>query len=274
MIRLVVALPSEAKPLISYYKLKAVEEARAFKVYRGSQYALIVSGLGKTAAAAATAYLQATTGNGSNHAWINIGMAGHPDMALGESILAQRIMDLASGESWYPPPVLHVPSRLAPVLTVDKVERDFEAEWVYEMEAAGFYPTACRFSTSELVHSFKVISDNRSVPPRWLSTHQVGELIEAKLEEIAQVVEGTAALARELDFIEADPPGFEAFTKRWHFTVSEKRRLHRLLRRWNVLEPEAEIMGEELRMRRTSREALRFVQQRIESLPTRIPQGS
>ncbi len=270
MIRLVIALPSEAKPLLSHYKLKAVEDSRGFKIYQKDDMALVVSGVGKSAAAAATAYLQAMTGNEPDRAWINIGMGGHRELALGEGILAHRVMDLASGQTWYPPPVLNVSSPRAAVLTVDTVEEDFEGQWVFEMEAAGFYESACRFATSELVQCFKIISDNRSVPPRWMSTRQVDELIEARLEDIDAIVEATASLARELSSLSAAPPGLDALLERCHFTVSERRRLLRLLRRWHVLAPATHIFDEELKQRKTSKEVLALIQARIEALPVNL----
>ena len=270
MIRLVIALPSEAKPLLSHYKLKAVEESRGFKIYQKDDMALVVSGVGKSAAAAATAYLQAMTGNEPDRAWINIGMGGHRELALGEGILAERVMDMASGQTWYPPPVLDVSSSRASVLTVDKVEEDFEAHWVFEMEAAGFCESAYRFATAELVQCFKIVSDNRSVPPRWMSTRQVDELIEARLTEIDAVVEATAALAREMAVLSDAPPGLDAVLERWHFTVSERHRLLRLLRRWHILAPETRIFDQELKQRRTSKEVLGHIQARIEALPVSL----
>jgi len=270
MIHLVIALPSEAKPLLSHYKLKAVEDSRGFKIYQKDEMALVVSGVGKSAAAAATAYLQAMTGNEPDRAWINIGMGGHRELVLGEGILAERVKDLASGQVWYPPPVLDLSSPPASVLTVDRVEEDFEGQWVFEMEAAGFYESACRFATSELVQCFKIISDNRSVPPRWMSTRQVDELIEARLEDVDAVVEATASLARELSPLSDDPPGLDALLERCHFSVSERRRLSRLLRRWHVLAPETHIFDEELKQRKTSKEVLGLVQARIEALPVNL----
>ena len=270
MIRLVVALPAEAKPLISYYRLKPAAEARGFRIYQKDEMTLIVSGVGKAAAAAATGYLQAWTGNQPNGVWINVGMGGHRDLLLGEGILAQQITDRATGRSWYPPPVLEVPSPRAPVLTVDKVEEDFEDDWVFEMEAAGFYESACRFSISELVQCFKIISDNWSVPPRWLSTRQVDELLESRFPEIDAVVQATAGLAAELAALSKDHPELEKLLDRWHFTVSEQRRLHRLLQRWQALAPEKEIFDRELERQKTGKEVLGAIQARIESLPVRL----
>ena len=270
MIRLVIALPSEAKPLLSHYKLKPIKDSRGFKIYQKDGMALVVSGVGKSAAAAATAYLQAMTANEPDRAWINIGMGGHRELVLGEGILADRIMDLASGQTWYPPPVLNLTSSRASVLTVDRVEEDFEGQWVFEMEAAGFCESAYRFATAELVQCFKIISDNRSVPPRWMSTRQVDELLEARLEDIDALVEATASLARELSPLSADPPGLDTLLERWHFTVSERRRLQRLLRRWHVLAPETHIFDEKLKRRRTGKEVLGLIQARIEALPVSL----
>ena len=220
MIRLVVALPAEAKPLVSHFKLEPARDSRGFKIYQNDDMALIVSGVGKIAAAAATAYLQAWTGNRPNGAWINVGMAGHRDLRLGEGILAYRITDRASGETWYPPPVIESTSPRAPVLTVDKVEEDFAEDWVFEMEAAGFYASACRFATAELVQCYKIVSDNGSVPPRWLSMRQVNELIESRFPEIDAVIRRTAELAAELAVLSKDPTELRSILDRWHFTVT------------------------------------------------------
>ena len=108
MIRLVIALPSEAKPLLSHYQLKPIENSRGFKVYQKDDMALVVSGVGKSAAAAATAYLQAVSGNEPDRAWINIGMGGHRELVLGEGILAERVQgpgerpDLVSASGFGP----------------------------------------------------------------------------------------------------------------------------------------------------------------------------
>ena len=54
MLRFVVALAAEARPLIARYRLERLSSAAAFPLYRRGAAALVVSGIGKTAAAAAT----------------------------------------------------------------------------------------------------------------------------------------------------------------------------------------------------------------------------
>jgi hypothetical protein len=270
VIRLVVALPVEAKPLIAHFQLERAGEARGFEIYEKEGISLVVSGIGKTAAAAATAYLQAWTGNQPNAAWINVGMAGHRDLLLGEGILGDRITDRATGEAWYPPPVIEAPCPRAPLMTVDRVEEAFAEEWVFEMEAAGFYPSACRFASAELVQCYKIISDNASVPPRWLSRRQVDELIEARLPEIDAVVQETARLADELAASSKEPLEMQTLLNRWHFTSTERHRLHRLLQRWQVLAPDRDLLDSELARRKTGKDVLGLIQARIESLPVRL----
>ena len=264
------ALPAEAKPLVSHFKLEPSREAQGFKVYQNDGCALIVSGVGKAAAAAATAYLQAWTGNHPNAAWVNVGMAGHRDFRIGEGVLADRITDRATEETWYPPPVIASPSPRAPILTVDRVEEHFSEDWVFEMEAAGFYAAACRFSTAELVQCYKIISDNATVPPRWLSMRQVHELIETRFPEIDAVMRRTAELATELATLEREPAELRELLDRWHFTVTETHRLHRLLQRWEALAPETRLIDAELVRRKSGKEVLRVIQARIESLPVRL----
>ncbi|MFQ5792846.1 MAG: hypothetical protein ACE5JI_20450, partial [Acidobacteriota bacterium] len=144
MIRIVVALQAEARPLVSHYRLKAV--AGAFPLYQSEGLWLVVSGVGKTRAAAATANLHAAAGEGPGCAWINVGIAGHRERPVGEAILADKIVDGASGRRWYPPRLPGVPPPSASVLTVDHVEERFTGDWVYEMEAAGICAAASRLS--------------------------------------------------------------------------------------------------------------------------------
>ena len=88
MLRLVVALSAEARPLIEHYRLERDSEARAFKVFRRDDVALVVAGLGKVAAAAATSFLHLAAGGGRNAVWLNVGIAGHGSRAVGEAVLA------------------------------------------------------------------------------------------------------------------------------------------------------------------------------------------
>ena len=84
------------------------------------------------------------------------------------------------------------------------------------------------------------------------------------------MVQASAGLAAELAAPNRDHPELEKLRHRWHFTVSEQRRLHRLLQRWQALAPEKEILDPELARQKTGKEVLRAIQVRIESLPVKL----
>lgn len=255
--------------MIAHYKLKPAAKAQGFRVFLGTEVALIVAGIGRVAAAAATAYLQGFLHEGYDRAWINVGIGGHATYSVGELLLAHKIVDAASGQCWYPPMVIDPPCRTAEVLTVDTPEESYPKAMIYEMEAAAFYPTACRFSTSELVHSLKIISDNRDSPVSELTSARVEALVEHQLEGILSVIEQTKAFAREIVTLESDPVNFETVLERWHFTVSERHRLWQLLRQYQVLYPDGNDWLETLQARR-GRDVLRWLETRIAASPVRI----
>ena len=100
MLCLVVALAAEARPLLAPHRLRGVS-GHPYRICAGEQTHLIVSGVGKVAAAAATAYLRALIGD-APAAWLNIGIAGHGSQAVGTALLAQ-VVDIASGKPFTPP---------------------------------------------------------------------------------------------------------------------------------------------------------------------------
>ena len=205
MLRFVVALQAEARPLVERFGLAPVSEA-PFPLYRGEEAWLIVSGQGKAAAAAATAYLHLASGGILGLAWLNVGLGGHGLRTLGEGVVAHKISDAASGVSWYPQLVIDSPSPTAPLLTVERVDEEYEPPWVYESEAAGFFPIACRFSVAELVHCYKVVSDNPDATlARRVTGVDVEVLIGRNLGKIETFARGLDGLARELEAIREHP---------------------------------------------------------------------
>jgi hypothetical protein len=205
MLRFVVALQAEGRPLVERLGMKSFGEG-PFPVYRGDEAWLIVSGHGKAASAAATAYLHLTAGGELGRVWLNVGLGGHSQRTLGEGVVAHKISDAASGGSWYPQLVVDSPSPTVPVLTVERVEEEYAPPSVYESEAAGFFPTACRFSVAELVHCYKVISDNPDATlARRMSGAAVEELIAGNAGKIEAFAQDLADLARELQAILSHP---------------------------------------------------------------------
>jgi nucleoside phosphorylase len=178
-VNLVVALPAEAKPVIAKFGLRRRPD-RGFPLYQGKRLSLVLSGPGKAAAAAATRWLWAQTGYPGQAVWLNLGIAGHRDRPLGQAVLAARILDVDSGDQWDLPRRSGIPVERETLITLDRPGNAYPKTGALEMEAAGFYAMARRFSPPERIHCLKVISDNAANPTsridgakvrQWLTAH-------------------------------------------------------------------------------------------------------
>jgi nucleoside phosphorylase len=270
MLNIVVALPAEARPLLDHFRLRDKQHNTAFPVYRNADMALVVSGSGKVAAAAATALLAATGTAHARTSWLNVGIAGHAQHAIGSGFVAHRITDSATGTSWYPPQIHDLSIPTENLHTVDRPEDDYPAAALYEMEASGFFPVACRFSSSELVQCFKVVSDNRTQSTKTVTAKSCAQLITTRLADIEQLVSALSGMADEYAEWHAPHPGLEQLAERWHFTVSQQHQLARLARRWKVLTANQPLWLEQLEKTRCAADVLRCLEQHLSSLPARF----
>lgn len=261
MIRFVTALAAEAEPIVERYGMTPRDGAFAW--FRSEEAALVVSGVGKIAAASAVAYLHARTEEREHAAWIDAGLAGHRDREPGEVLLAHTVRDAASGRSWHPTPLGGVELPRVEVVTVDRPESRFDAEAAYDMEAAGFVPAALRFSSTELVQVIKVVSDNRKTPWTGLTPRDARELVARGFDAIQTLASRLRELALELVSATAPPPELEAYAARFRLTVSERRKLERLLERWRALDPEAERGPERVAQASSPREAIARVEAHV-----------
>jgi len=199
VINLVVALPAEAKPVIFRFGLARMQPdldfLLSFPLYRRGRIALVVTGPGKSAAAAGTDFL-AILGNCPRTAiWVNFGVAGHAERQIGEVLLARSIMDAESGQTWRP---ILPRDRLCPaddLLTLDRPDLHYRHQGLLDMEVSGFFPTACRYTSTELVQVLKVVSDNRKTTARGLSAKQVRLLMGGALDTLEALLASLEALA-------------------------------------------------------------------------------
>ncbi len=187
MLRFVVALAAEARPLAARFRLQRIAAHRAFPVFGRGRILLVVSGVGKVAAAAAVSYLHRAAGDEGPAAWINAGIAGHRRRPAGEAVVAHTIRDLASGQRWHlatlSPPICPGDE----VLTVDRPETAFRRPGAYEMEASGFYPAARRSAAGGPVHCLKVVSDGPGSDLGTLTARRVSGLIEGQLDAVEEL---------------------------------------------------------------------------------------
>lgn len=244
---IVVALACEAKPLIAHYKLKKRTQDSAFPCFENDPLSLIISGVGKVAAAAASAYIVATSDRPEFSSWLNVGIAGHQHHNIGRAFVAHKITDASSGRCFYPTHITDLPCPTAGIVTADKPVDDYPDDALVDMEASGFFETASRFSTTELIQSLKIVSDNAAHPATGINEKQVNALISAQLETIDDILRHQQQLAEELCTIHQAPAQYEAIASQWRFSHSEQIQLRDILRRWSVLNNGAQPTREDLR---------------------------
>ncbi|MBI1195801.1 MAG: hypothetical protein GC138_08150 [Gammaproteobacteria bacterium] len=197
MLNVVVALHCEAAPLIDALGLKRVGEPAAFPVFVEHDTRLVLCGIGKRNAATATNWLHTEYGGAQGQAWLNLGTAGHGMHRLGTGVLAHRVRDAASGRSWHPSLSFATPLVTDEIITVDQVQMGYPLTGCFEMEAAGFYSVAEHFSTPDLVHCCKVITDNPRNIYTEITEELATELVAERLPEILELCETLREKAHE-----------------------------------------------------------------------------
>ena len=267
-LRWVVALPSEAASLISRFALKLVHGS-PFKVYcsKDSRHWLVVSGMGKLAAAGACAHLHAVSSATKAEAWINVGIAGHKSASLGTTFLAHKVTDVATGSTWYPGMGIACGLESCAVHTVDRPHTDYELDTLYEMEAAGFFAMATKFSSLELSQSLKVVSDNANESITNISRERVLDWIDAALPSIEKVAEGLLALSDQEHHRLDAPRDMALILERWHLTVSQQHELRKLLVRLRALSNEGITQDAQCMAAPNAKVLLKLLRTKIELFP-------
>ena len=255
------ALPCEAKPLVKHFNLKKDTTVQPFAVYFNQDICLTVTGLSKSAMAAGLAYTQALFASVEYPVLVNIGIAGHKDHAIGSLFLIDKITDFDSRKSYYPPLIFTPPCPSANIQTVSRPQLDYDREYLCDMEASAFYETAVRFSSGELIHCLKVISDNESSPAENIQPKQVSALIAVHVAAIETLLAELIRLARLITAPE-QPRLFEQLTQRHHFTVSEQGQLKNQLSRWMALSQNQVLEFDEARFNK-GKDVLRWLDQQI-----------
>ncbi len=256
MLVFVTALACEARPLIDHFKLKAKTHF-PFSIYQNANRWLIVSGVGKINTAFAIGYLL-TMLDKFTAAWLNVGIAGHRSLSIGTGILANKIFDNATKRCHYP---VFLNPPLAPTFSlcsVDCPETVFAEEHVYEMEAAAFAPSAMRFSSAELVHCYKVISDNQ-MQNIGMDAQKITELVQPHVEKISAIGDDL----EQLSLAVFRPLDLDPWLCQWHFTESQQHRLARLLNQLRALNET--VLTEEFLSLAKAKDVLYALKQKIDS---------
>ena len=159
MIHFVVATNSEARPLIDLFKLKKIKDLKQAFIYANQNISLIISGIGKVNAAIGVTQTYYYYNQKNNNIWINIGLAGHKYLKVGDICTINKITDNETNKNFFPF-VNKFKMQNQECLSVG-IQKKIYSSKVHDMESIGFYQSACKYSSKELLQIVKIISDNQ-----------------------------------------------------------------------------------------------------------------
>ena len=131
------------------------------------------------------------------------------------------------------------------------------------MEAAGFYPAACRFVDAELVQCLKIISDGPLSSASDLDKAAVTGLVHGRMETVLQLAEILQSLCAESVY---DSPGgalYEKILRQTRFSETQKRQLRNCLRRLALLVPQGDETMTALAGAQSAAQILRRLEARL-----------
>ena len=225
----VIALHCEAKPVIDHYGLKKSATHHAFDVYLKNNMHCIISGIGKTAAAAATAWIAGLNRHRHPIAWINLGTAGSSAHSMGAALSIFKISDSDSNRNFYPVPIFDSGLEPAHCHTLGKPSVDYHPDQIFDMEASAFFDVATRFSSAELVQCLKIISDTPA-QQTGRDKARISELINQHIVELAGFAQSLEDLNDQVGRLEISKSDWETILGYAHFTQTQQSRLGKSLR--------------------------------------------
>lgn len=188
-----VALKPEAGPVVERFRMSPADETGGpFRVWKSAagDHWLVVSGVGKALAAAATAWLYARSLEPKSAVWINAGIAGHREWEPGTVRRIEKITDGATGRHFL---LTHGPEGgmdPANLISSDRPIDEYPTDGsLVDMEAAGFCAMARRIAGQGRVHVVKVVSDNLENDHRTLTPGRVRELMMALIKRSGGLVD-------------------------------------------------------------------------------------
>lgn len=244
-VNLVVAMGCEAAPLLRGLSLKSLPVEGGFRAWCDDtrETFLLQAGIGRVNAAAGVVALQELSGHPPCSAWLNVGIAGHADEEIGRLLMAESVHEESGGWVRYPALPAGLAMGTAPLLTLDRPRNDYRPGFLHDMEGSAFMATALRYSSMELVHCLKVVSDNRAQPlsTAGFSKARVESLLEPAVEGVVSMVAELRAPAQQRASRLAPPAAWQKLSEDYACSVAQAALLRRLLQRWDALFPGREL---------------------------------
>jgi adenosylhomocysteine nucleosidase len=225
----VAALHCEAKPVIDFFHLKKSHDHHAFDIYQNENMCCIVSGIGKLNSAAATAWIAALYQRSRSIAWINIGTAGSKSYDIGSVWLINKITDIESSHRYYPVPLINNRLPTEHCQTHNQADNQYHSQALSDMEASAFFGTATRFSSGELIHCIKVVSDNSDTPCS-RNKNEVSQLIQQNIKAITEFSQALVEVNQQVAQMGILETDWQRVLSLAHFSQTQKTQLKSCLR--------------------------------------------
>ena len=233
------ALVCEAEPIINKFNLARLCEFKLFKVYQSTdkQISLTVTNIGSNNAIEAVTYHHASIKTSKHDIWLNIGIAGHENIPIGEIRLINKVVEHKSQLCWYPQIIFNPPCECIDLITLEEPSTEYQS-CLYDMEASGFFIAATQYGTLELIHSVKIISDNEKKPISGINKNNVNYIIRNNINTINTIINELRLLSSEIESTRKQPKDYDNFLKKWHFSQTEQYQLLNLLLKLNLRFPD------------------------------------
>lgn len=269
MLHIICALKPEARPLQAYFNLQPLAGVTSIFGNSEARISLTLSGIGRSAAAAAVARTRDHFRAGRSHAWLNIGIAGHAGLPLGQAVIVKKVTDAKTGQTWFPSRVFSTTLPARDLLTLEQPDDNYRED-LFDMEGAGFFQAASECATLELVQALKIVSDNADRPMSGINPDQVERLVQQNLPVIEEIIEQLLALSDLQQRLHDPGPDYHTLIRRRRFTVSQQYQLQSLLRKWRALQPADTGLLERLDRKKTATDILQYLQGELEKSPIRL----
>ncbi len=187
MIHFIIATSPESNLLIKKLKLKKVNSTPGFDLFFHDNFSLTITGLGKVNSALGVAHTFYKFRSCFNNIWINIGLAGHKKEKIGTLALVDKIFDYETQKSMYPFFIKNYEIKKLSCTCYPKPNFNYDAS-MSDMESSGFFFSANKFSTKELIHSLKIISDNEYEKIDFKNTKKIDRIFERNFDQIIDFV--------------------------------------------------------------------------------------
>ena len=239
----VIALEPEAKPLIDLFDLHPLSNNLNFPVYINpkSGYALVISGIGSSKAAAAATYLKMLFNVQRYVAWINIGIAGFYEEPIGQLFQAIKVYDTARKTSYFPGFRLSKIVKCQTLHTVAQPETKYSEAVLFDMEASGFCEIASMFSCNELVFVLKIVSDTPKSPMSLVSREAITQLIYQNKNKLREIISRIEKLVNDEKKRLHVPEEVYQYFERYHFTQSNRYRFLQAYKKWKSAFPDGKL---------------------------------